>query len=80
MLGESGRLILVGLFGGELKVPTVVVTIKMLSVLGSHLGDLQDLSEMLALARGGTAAEHPDSAGYPGSRISRRFALQARLG
>ncbi|GAA4376135.1 alcohol dehydrogenase [Agromyces bauzanensis] len=59
VLGKGGRLILVGLFGGELKVPTVVATIKMLSVLGSYLGDLQDLREMLALARGGQLPSIP---------------------
>lgn len=59
VLGKGGRLILVGLFGGELRLATVVVTIKMLSVLGSYLGDLQDLRELLALARGGILPSIP---------------------
>ncbi|MDO8381492.1 MAG: alcohol dehydrogenase catalytic domain-containing protein [Microbacterium sp.] len=59
VLGKGGRLILVGLFGGELKAPTVVMTIKMLSVMGSFLGDLQDMREMLALARGGQLPSIP---------------------
>lgn len=59
VLGKGGRLILVGLFGGELKVPTVVATIKMLSILGNYLGDLQDLREMLALARAGLLPSIP---------------------
>lgn len=59
VLGKGGRLILVGLFGGELIVPNVVVTIKVLSILGSYLGDLQDLREMLALARDGSLPTIP---------------------
>lgn len=63
VLGKGGRLILVGLFGGELRLPTVVATIKILSVLGSYLGDLQDLRELLTMARAGTLPSIPIETG-----------------
>lgn len=63
VIGKGGRLVLVGLFGGELRLPTVVATIKMVSVSGSYLGDLQDLREMLTLARGGLLPSIPIECG-----------------
>ncbi len=53
VLGKGGRLVLVGLFGGELTIPTVRATIQVITVQGSYLGDLSDLEAMLELARSG---------------------------
>lgn len=63
ILGKGGRLALVGLFGGELIAPTVLMTIKMLTVYGSYLGELRDLHAVLALATSGKLPKIPIEAG-----------------
>ncbi|CAN5255138.1 alcohol dehydrogenase [soil metagenome] len=64
VLAKGGRLVLVGLFGGELVLPTVLVTIKILSILGSYLGDLQDLKDILELAVSGRLPKIPIENGH----------------
>lgn len=63
VLGKGGRLVLVGLFGGELVLSTVMATIKILSVLGSYLGTVQDLRELIALAASGKLPRIPIESG-----------------
>ena len=63
ILGKGGRLALVGLFGGELIAPTVLTTIKMLTIYGSYLGELRDLHAVLALAANGKLPRIPIETG-----------------
>ncbi len=52
-LRKGGRLVCVGLFGGSAPIVPVMVAMKAVSVLGSYVGTLQDLRELLALAQDG---------------------------
>ena len=52
MLRRGGTYVAVGLFGGEIKVSLVGLIVKALSIVGSYVGSPQELSELLALARG----------------------------
>jgi D-arabinose 1-dehydrogenase-like Zn-dependent alcohol dehydrogenase len=58
-LRKGGRLILVGLYGGELPLSVGSVILRALTVQGSHLGSLSELKEVVALARQGTLATIP---------------------
>jgi D-arabinose 1-dehydrogenase-like Zn-dependent alcohol dehydrogenase len=53
-LRKGGRLVCVGLFGGATPIVPVMVALKAVSVLGSYVGTLQDLRELLALAQDGS--------------------------
>lgn len=48
-VGRSGRLVLVGLFGGEGKFALPIFPLKALEVMGNFTGTLQDLAEMVQL-------------------------------
>jgi alcohol dehydrogenase, propanol-preferring len=50
-LAKGGQLVLVGLFGGELPVSLPVLPLRAISIVGSFVGGLPDLRELLALAR-----------------------------
>lgn len=50
VLRKGGRLVCVGLFGGSAPVVPVMLAMKAVSVLGSYVGTLQDLRELIALA------------------------------
>lgn len=52
-LRKGGRLIQVGLFGGELTVPLPLMPIRALTLQGSYVGNVKDLRELVALAQGG---------------------------
>jgi D-arabinose 1-dehydrogenase-like Zn-dependent alcohol dehydrogenase len=58
-LRKGGRLILVGLYGGELPLSVGSLILRALTVQGSHLGSLSELKEVVALARQGTLATIP---------------------
>lgn len=58
-LAKGGRYVVVGLYGGELRTPLPPIPLKMISILGSYVGTLADLREVLALARGGMIPEIP---------------------
>jgi len=53
-LRKGGRLVCVGLFGGATPIVPVMVAMKAVSVLGSYVGTLQDLRELIALAQDGS--------------------------
>jgi D-arabinose 1-dehydrogenase-like Zn-dependent alcohol dehydrogenase len=53
-LRKGGRLVCVGLFGGAAPVVPVMLAMKAVSVLGSYVGTLEDLRELIALAQDGT--------------------------
>ncbi len=52
-LRKGGRLILVGLYGGEIPVSVVATIQRALTIQGSHLGTVAELKNVVALARQG---------------------------
>jgi len=52
-LGTNGKLVNVGLFGGELQVPLPILSVKQLSIRGSYVGSLSEMSELMEYVRAG---------------------------
>lgn len=52
-LRKGGALILVGLYGGDLPLPLPVMPTRALTVRGSYVGNVKELRELIALAKGG---------------------------
>ncbi|HUF41570.1 MAG TPA: alcohol dehydrogenase [Verrucomicrobiae bacterium] len=52
-LRKGGKLILVGLFGGEIPLSIGATILRALSVRGSHLGSVEELKTVVSLARAG---------------------------
>ena len=52
-LRKSGRLIVVGLFGGSASLPVPMIPLKNATVMGSYVGNLGDMHELMVLARSG---------------------------
>lgn len=50
-LRKGGKLILVGLFGGEIKISIASTILRAITVRGSHLGSVAELQAVVALAR-----------------------------
>lgn len=61
VLRKGGRMVQVGLFGGELVVPTVLLPLKVATIQGSYVGTLDELRELVGLAKGGTLPHPPIS-------------------
>ncbi len=55
----AGVLIGVGLFGGALTVPLPLLTLRHITIRGSYLGSLQQMSELMQLVRDGTIKPIP---------------------
>ena len=53
VLRKGGRLILVGLYGGEIPLSLVTTIQRALTIQGSHLGSVEELKQVVALAREG---------------------------
>lgn len=53
-LKKGGDIVVVGLYGGELKLPTVYFPLRGMGVRGSYVGSLPELKELVALAQKGT--------------------------
>jgi propanol-preferring alcohol dehydrogenase len=51
VLAKGGKLILIGLFGGSIDLSLPPIPIRALSIIGSFVGNLADLTELLALVR-----------------------------
>jgi alcohol dehydrogenase, propanol-preferring len=49
----------VGLFGGELVIPTALLTLKIITIRGSFVGSLGELEELVGLARRGALPHLP---------------------
>lgn len=60
-LRKGGRLVQVGLFGGELMLPLPLMAIRALTVQGSYVGTLKDLRELVSLAQKGELKPLPVS-------------------
>ena len=52
-LAKGGKYIIVGLFGGELKVPLPMIPIMERKILGSYVGSPQDMKELMELVNAG---------------------------
>ncbi|SRR5581483_534118 len=52
-LRKGGRLVLVGLFGGEIRLSVAAAILRAVTVQGSHLGSVAELRAVVALARAG---------------------------
>ena len=50
-LRKGGRCILCGLFGGEITLPLPPIAQRAVGIVGSYVGNLQELKEVVALAR-----------------------------
>jgi len=58
-LRKGGKLVMVGLYGGAMPVPTVMFPFKMMTIEGSYVGTLQDLKELLDLGKAGKVPPIP---------------------
>jgi alcohol dehydrogenase/propanol-preferring alcohol dehydrogenase len=58
-LRKGGKLVQVGLFGGELSLPLPLMAIRALTVQGSYVGNPKELRELVALAQAGTLQALP---------------------
>jgi len=50
-LRKGGQLVIVGLFGGELRYPLPFIPMRAISIRGSYVGSLKELKEFVALVR-----------------------------
>jgi len=69
-LAKTGRYIVVGLYGGTLKMPLPWLPQRELTVRGSYVGSCRDLRELIALVKSGKVREIPVSS-RPLSEVSR---------
>lgn len=60
-LRKGGKLVQVGLFGGELALPLPLMAIRALTVQGSYVGNPKELRELVALAESGKLQALPVS-------------------
>ena len=58
-LAPGGTLVVVGLFGGALKLSLPLLPLKQLTLRGSYVGSLAEMAELMTLARGGAVAPLP---------------------
>ncbi len=60
-LGKGGKLIQVGLFGGELRVPLPLMPIRAITMRGSYVGSIKELRELVVMAQKGKVPPIPIS-------------------
>jgi D-arabinose 1-dehydrogenase-like Zn-dependent alcohol dehydrogenase len=58
-LRKAGTLVIVGLFGGTAPIPLPLFPQRILTVRGSYVGDLTDISELMSLVRAGKVPPIP---------------------
>ncbi len=58
-LAPGGTLIVVGLFGGALRLALPLLPLKQVTIRGSYVGSPSEMAELLALARSGAVPELP---------------------
>ena len=58
-LGKGGKLIQVGLFGGELNLPLPLMAMRALTIQGSYVGNPKELRELVHLAQAGSLEALP---------------------
>jgi D-arabinose 1-dehydrogenase-like Zn-dependent alcohol dehydrogenase len=58
-LARGGTFVAVGLLGGDVTIPTPLLAQRALSIRGSFVGSLSELSELVKLLRSGKATQIP---------------------
>lgn len=58
-LRKAGKMICVGLFGGSTPIVPAMVSMKAVSVTGSYVGSLEEMRELMAIARSGVLPDLP---------------------
>ncbi|MBS0248702.1 MAG: alcohol dehydrogenase catalytic domain-containing protein [Proteobacteria bacterium] len=58
-LTKGGKLVVVGLFGGNVTIPTPHFALRAITLQGSYVGSLDDTRELVALARSGALPSAP---------------------
>jgi D-arabinose 1-dehydrogenase-like Zn-dependent alcohol dehydrogenase len=58
-LAKGGRYVLCGLFGGEITLPLPPIAQRAIGIIGSYVGTLQELREVVALAQDGKLKATP---------------------
>lgn len=58
-LRKGGKVVVVGLFGGELRMPIPFFPMRAIAIEGSYVGPLSDALEMIELVRSGSVAPIP---------------------
>jgi D-arabinose 1-dehydrogenase-like Zn-dependent alcohol dehydrogenase len=58
-LAKAGRYVIVGLYGGSLTLPLVTLPLRAISIAGSYTGNLQELKELIELAKSGKVKALP---------------------
>ncbi len=58
-LRKAGKLVCVGLFGGSTPVVPAMLAMRAVSVTGSYVGSLQEMHELMAIARSGSLPSLP---------------------
>ncbi len=58
-LAKGGRLVCVGLFGGAVAVSPALIAMKAVTVIGSYVGSLAEMHELMAIARSGALPDLP---------------------
>jgi D-arabinose 1-dehydrogenase-like Zn-dependent alcohol dehydrogenase len=56
---RGGRIVIVGLFGGTLRLPLPLIPLRALSIVGSNTGSLAEALEMMSLVRAGQVQAIP---------------------
>jgi alcohol dehydrogenase, propanol-preferring len=59
LLAKGGKLVVVGLFGGELTVPLPPIPMRAVTIQGSYVGSLAELKDLMALVNRAKAARIP---------------------
>ncbi len=87
-LAKGGKLILVGLYGGDLRIDLPLIPLRAVSIMGSYTGNLAELRELIQLAKTGKlkplpVATRPHSqpnealAELRGGKVTGRLVLQS---
>ncbi|WP_424814394.1 alcohol dehydrogenase [Roseococcus sp. YIM B11640] len=58
-MGKGGKLVQVGLFGGEMNIPLPLMPIRAITIQGSYVGSLPELHEVVKLAQDGKVPAIP---------------------
>lgn len=58
-LAKGGKLVSVGLFGGSTNLAPAMISMKAVSLIGSYVGSLEEMRELMAIARSGALPDLP---------------------
>ena len=58
-LAKAGKLVSVGLFGGSTPIAPAMISMKAVSLIGSYVGSLEEMRELMAIARSGGLPDLP---------------------